>query len=237
MDLSSHVVAFYRYPVKSLPGERLEDPALLSGVGLAGDRRFAIAPDDFDPGTPPQWHPKRAFHVLREKEQLARLTCLFNDESETLSLTLGEETVSGVVSAPEGCAAIESFISNHPDLGLGPVKLIDYGSASVKDAEEDQLSLCNLASVRALSQSMGVDIDPVRFRSNVWLDGLEPFAEFDWVGSTIRLNGAHVRVLHPTVRCAAVNVNPTTAKRDINLVKGLSQHLGHVNMAVSCAVE
>ena len=33
-----------------------------------------------------------------------------------------------------------------------------------------------------------------RFRGNVWLDGLAPFAEFDLVGRDLRVGGATLRV-------------------------------------------
>jgi hypothetical protein len=49
-----------------------------------------------------------------------------------------------------------------------------------------------------------LDWDVRRFRPNILLDvpGLEPFAEDDWAGSRIRVGGAVLEVMMPTVRCA-----------------------------------
>jgi hypothetical protein len=41
--------------------------------------------------------------------------------------------------------------------------------------------------------------------------------------------GVRLRGLARTPRCAAVNVNPDTAQRDMNLPKAIMQHFGHID--------
>ena len=53
-----------------------------------------------------------------------------------------------------------------------------------------------------------------RFRGNVWLDGLEPWAEFDLVGRDIRVGAATLRVRERITRCKATTVNPETGRID-----------------------
>jgi uncharacterized protein YcbX len=42
--------------------------------------------------------------------------------------------------------------------------------------------------------------------------------------------------MEPIDRCAAINVNPKTGERDINLVKSLQGGFGHINMGVLAKV-
>ena len=50
------------------------------------------------------------------------------------------------------------------------------------------------------------------------------------------MGGARLRVARPIERCAATNVNPATAERDLNLPRALMRGFGHVHMGVYAAV-
>lgn len=58
------------------------------------------------------------------------------------------------------------------------------------DKPDNVVSLINLATVRSLKQKWGCEIDPLRFRANLYIDGIRPWEEFDWIGSDILLGGA-----------------------------------------------
>ncbi len=45
-----------------------------------------------------------------------------------------------------------------------------------------------------------------------------------------------MRVVAPIERCAATNVDPETARRDLNIPLILKQGFGHINMGVYAAV-
>ena len=110
----------------------------------------------------------------------------------------------------------------------GPLRVIPApGSHRFLDNPQGQVSVINLASVRDLAARIGHAIDPLRFRANFYVEGWPAWAENDWVGETLRLGGAQARVFKPIVRCAAIGVDPVTAVRDLDLVKGLFDHLGH----------
>ena len=95
------------------------------------------------------------------------------------------------------------------------------------DHPQGYISVMNLASVRAVAQAIGTDIDPLRFRANVYVDGLKPWAEDEWVaGSGVKLGGAELSVFKPIVRCVATHVNLETGERDIDMVEMLRQNFG-----------
>jgi len=94
------------------------------------------------------------------------------------------------------------------------------------------ISVINLASVRDLAERIGQPVHPLRFRANVYVDGLPAWAERDWIGQEIALGAVPGRVLSTTRRCAATTVNPDTAERDIKIVKELADHFGHTECGV-----
>jgi len=73
-------------------------------------------------------------------------------------------------------------------------------------------------------------IDPARFRMNVWIDGLEPFAELDWVEGhpgtrNIQIGDVRVRVDEACVRCKAIEASPKSGEYDLELQKALEDFM------------
>ena len=89
------------------------------------------------------------------------------------------------------------------------------------------VSVLNLASVRDLSERIGVRVDPLRFRANVWVEGWPAWVENDWAGRTLVLGDARLRVVKPIVRCVATHVDPASGTRDIDVLSALHDLYGH----------
>jgi hypothetical protein len=98
------------------------------------------------------------------------------------------------------------------------------------------VSLVNLASVSMLGKVMDVAVDPMRFRANFYLSGVDEWKERDWLGGEINLGGARLRVVSAITRCAATHVNPVTAERDLDIVGTLRRSFGDINMAIYAEV-
>jgi uncharacterized protein YcbX len=94
------------------------------------------------------------------------------------------------------------------------------------------VSVINLASVRALEQALGRTLDPLRFRANIYFDGLPPWSELAWAEQEVSIGPVRMRGTLRTRRCAATNVNPATALRDENLPAALMRHFGHPDMGI-----
>src|SRR5271155_758297 len=82
------------------------------------------------------------------------------------------------------------------------------------DKPDNVVSLINLATLRSLEERWGYNLEKLRFRANFYVDGADPWEEFEWVGSTLRIGEAVLRVDRRNGRCGATNVNPTTGRRD-----------------------
>jgi len=83
-----------------------------------------------------------------------------------------------------------------------------------------------------VAKELGVPIDPLRFRANFYIDGASPWQEFDWLGSDVKLGDVLFRVDSRNGRCGAVNVNPATGTRDLDLPNALRATYGHKDLGV-----
>jgi uncharacterized protein YcbX len=96
--------------------------------------------------------------------------------------------------------------------------------------------LVNGASIAALERMVGAPVDPLRFRANLYVEGAPAWSELGWIGSEIAVGGARLRVISAITRCAATEVNPATAERDLAIPAALQRHFGHNLMGVYAEV-
>ena len=246
--MDAAIDAIYRYPVKGLSAERLERIALSVGKCLPHDRRFAIAlgTTQFDPAQP-GWLAKTYFIMLMRDETLARLTTRFDAHSGMLTVADAERTLlRASLTEEDGRRDIARFFDDFlGELVPRPLRVVEAAGHAFADARpkpnattDKYVSLINLASIRDLEGKIGVAVDPIRFRANVYFDGLPAWSEQDWVQLErhITVGGARLRVIAPITRCAATEVNPQTAERDIAMVAELMRHYGHNLMGIYAEV-
>ena len=105
------------------------------------------------------------------------------------------------------------------------------------DSRRGFVSLINLASVRELETMIGAPVDPLRFRGNIHVEGLAPWAEFDLVGQILTApSGLRLKVTKRIERCAATNVDPDTGIRDLEIPKSLMRSYGHFDCGIYAEV-
>lgn len=244
--MTAEITALYRYPVKGLSAEALERVPLSVGQCLPHDRRFAIAlgTTEFDPAQP-HWLSKSHFIMLMRDEGLARLTTSFDTATDELSVAeRGEILLKESLSEPEGCRRIARFFDEFMDGKVPrPLRVVEAPGHAFADARpkpnastDKYVSLINLASLRDFEQKIGATVEPIRFRANVYFDGLPAWQEQSWVEQRIAVGSAKLRVISPITRCAATEVNPATAERDISVVAELMRHFGHNIMGIYAEV-
>src|SRR5205823_14202080 len=73
---------------------------------------------------------------------------------------------------------------------------------------------------------------PTRRSSDLYFDGAPAWSELAWIGSEIALGDARLKVIAAITRCAATQVNPATAARDLDIVTALQRGFGHNLMGV-----
>ena len=228
-----------RYPVKGLSGEELKRVALESGGALPQDRRFALAhgASKFNPSNP-EWVPKTNFFMLAKDEKLAQLTISFDEESGALTIyRKGKQVSRGQITEAVGRTLIEQFLSSFlAGSGRGSPKVVEAPSGTLMDASDKVVSILNLESVKDLERVTRAPVDPRRFRANFWIEGAPAWLEFDWVGREISIGKVRLKVVEAIERCAATNVNPDTAERDMNIPLTLRRGFDHICMGVYAQV-
>jgi uncharacterized protein YcbX len=233
------VDSIYRYPVKGLSPERLDGVRLEPGQTLPADRKYAIenGPSGFDSAAP-AYFPKTQFLMLMRNERLATLDTRYEDASHTLAIRgEGRELARGDLSSKEGRLAIEAFFRRFMPAELrGPPKVLAAPGHSFSDVAAKVVSIINLASVAAIETVVGVPVDPLRFRANLYVAGWPAWHEFSLVGQEIAIGGARLKVTKRIRRCAATNVDPATGMRDLAIPATLLQTFDHADCGIYAQV-
>ncbi|HXB77890.1 MAG TPA: MOSC domain-containing protein [Bradyrhizobium sp.] len=240
MSLSpAQVTSLYRYPVKGLSPEPLPRVALEVGETLPSDRRYAIenGPSGFDPEAP-AWLPKSHFLMLMRNERLAGLETRFEDRSNLLTIRKGGDVAAqGDLETPEGRLAIEQFfVANFASDLKGAPKILSSAGHSFSDVARKVVSIINLASARAIENMVGAPVHPLRFRANLYVEGWPAWHEFDLMDRTLAIGATRLKVVKRIVRCAAVNVDPDSAERDLEIPQALQRRLGHGDCGIYAEV-
>ena len=205
------VAELWRYPVKSLRGERLEAVSL-DGRGIVGDRAFAICDTTGKLGS---GKTTRRFRLIRG---------LFEFRAET-------DADGVVVHGPDGmCVRVG-------DRELDALLTARYGKPLAVRQEEavphfdaGAVHLLTTSSLRWVEARYGhTGGDARRYRPNIILDtsgaGL---MEQRWLGATLSIGSCAVRVIATVERCVMTN----NAQDDLPQDDGVLRFLSRENQAM-----
>ena len=239
LSAPAKVASLYRYPVKGLTPEPLTSTALKPGQTLLADRRYAIenGPSPFDPAAP-AWLSKAYFLMLMRDEWLVGLRTHFDDATNVLTIRHnGKVAAQGNLETTAGRTAIEDFLATvFAGQIKGPPKVLASPGHSFSDVARKVVSIINLSSVRAIENMVGAPVHPLRFRANLYVEGWPAWSEFDLVDRTLAIGETRLKVVKRIVRCAAVNVDPDTAERDLAIPQALQRRLGHADCGIYAEV-
>jgi uncharacterized protein YcbX len=231
------VTALYRYPVKGFTAERCVSLTVLQEGRIAGDRALAFR--FADSALPPAaWSRKYGFAVLVNAPGLARLAARLDRTHRRLSIALDGEVLADEALDDAGrerlAATIERYVlelpenplSGHPE--RAPLQLIGDGvTPRYQDSEQGQITLHSRESLAAAARALGEpELDELRFRSNIAIEGVTAWEEQDWVGKRLRIGDIEFDVVKPKVRCLATHANPRTGERDLPVMQTLVSAFG-----------
>ncbi len=230
----------YRYPIKGLSAEALSEADLNANCSIKDDRRFAIALGSTNLSLGGGgWMAKNYFLMQAKNPKLTQLDTKYDLITQILTIFKGGEQVSqGKLTTLTGRMVIENFLTAYMgDDARGRVKIFETQSGQMlSDQSSPLVSLINLASVRDLSRITGIEINPIRFRGNINFECSNPWLENYWIGKTLRVGAATLKVIAPVGRCVATHINPITSKYDVNILKALQCHFGDTNCGVFAEV-
>jgi len=190
------VVEIWRYPVKSMAGERL-DSCAVTDRGLEGDRRWAFI--DQSPARAGKW---------------------FNIKQHAPLMTFHARLIDGAldVLAPDGSSVAldDALVRRFEAETQRPIELRELPGENFDAAH---VLIVNLATVDAFALEAGMPIDPRRFRANLYVHGLEPEEELGWLGRVIRAGDAKLEVVDRCERCKVITMDPDTTQATPELLR------------------
>jgi uncharacterized protein YcbX len=206
----AHVEAIFRYPVKSMGGERLET-AQLGWHGLDGDRRLA-------------------FRRINDRSEFpwlsaSKLPDLVRFSPRCQNGASGDLPTH--VRTPDGVEMPVFGEDLATEVGRrygAPVEMMQ-----LKHGIFDEASISIIASdtVREIGRLAGVSADMRRFRPNIVVRLLRagPFQEDEWLGGVLSFGGGDdapaVNVTMRDVRCSMVNLDPDSATPAPEVMKAI----------------
>lgn len=217
------IASLQRHPLKSHGREALSAVALTAGEGLPWDRRWAVA-HEAAKIVEGEWSPCQNFSRGSKAPNLMAINARLDEETATL--TLSHPDRADLTFRPDDAAEVARFLDwvrpLCPADRAQPARLYSVAGRGMTDTDYPSLSLISLASNRALGEHLGVALSPLRWRGNIWLEGLRPWEERGWVGRRLRLGAAVLEIVEPKERCLATTANPATGLRDADTLKALN---------------
>lgn len=206
------VAELWRFPVKSMGGERVES-ARVGPAGLLGDRAYAVI--DVEDGT-------------AATAKIRHWAGLFD-----FSARYGAEPVPGRalppvwVHFPDGSVLRSDDEAVHPALSsvLGREVVLRAGTDPFVDlAAAHVLTSASLAGMGAM---VGAEVDVRRFRPNLLLDATPEAAGFPedaWVGRELSVgDGVALRPFMPAPRCVMTTLAQPGLPADSRLLAALTR--------------
>ncbi|HVC77379.1 MAG TPA: MOSC domain-containing protein [Candidatus Micrarchaeaceae archaeon] len=206
------VAEIWRYPVKSMAGERL-DSVSLAETGLEADRRWALVDGAAN----------RAGKLFTATEDKHLMTYRAQMNGHGVEVV----TPGGEVRRLD--AELVSRIAS--DTGR-PLSLRDRAGANFDDSP---VLIVNLPTVAAFSLEAHTTVDHRRFRANFYIDGFEPDEEVRWLGRRIRVGAAQLEVVKRCERCVVITHDPDTTATTPALLRVLTR-TSETCMGIYCRV-
>lgn len=232
------VSSLYIYPVKAMSAQQLDSVQVTPERGFPFDRAFALAHHNgntrrkfTEPLTPD-------FHTLTADHRLAGLRTHCDPTTGHLQAFVQEHLVlSCNLSTAAGRSLASEFFAAVLDLpnDMAPV-IAQAQDHNYSYLDSSSCHIINLASVRDLSDRAGIEIDPLRFRANLYIDTDEPWIEFEWIGNELTIgDDVRIKPSKRAARCAATEVNRVSAVRDLPIPRLIKRFYGHTDFGVYAA--
>jgi len=250
MKVVGKVESLWRYPVKSMRGEELQE-AFVGFPGVYGDRLYAFRSSAAPKGFP--------YLTGREQESMLLYRPRFRyPERATKPGNLAEAEAIGSgltpVYAEFSDFAVDVETPSGERLSIDDPRLINMLREGIRDLHELKLlrsdramtdcrpvSIFSLQTAQQLSKEVGMDLDKRRFRANVYieLDSGNAFGEDELVGKTVRLGAkTTITIVDRDSRCKMITLDPDTAQPSPEVMRRVARaHDGKAGVYGAVLVE
>lgn len=205
MDIVGRIAALWRYPVKSMGGEKLA-AATLDERGIVGDRAWAVRTSDGKLGS-------------------GKTTRRFERVDGLLGFRVSYVGETPLIQLPSGATVradspvVDAVLS---DVAGTPLTLVR--EAAISHFDSAQIHIVTTSSLRWLAARTGTDsVDARRFRPNVVLETSgDECIEEAWVGRTLRIRETELTITARTVRCVMTTMEQADLPADPSVLRTLA---------------
>ena len=212
MNVVGNVESLWRYPVKSMRGEEL-DEIFIDAAGVRGDRMFA-----FRSAAAPESFP---YFTAREQRQMLRYRPRV-PHGPTAASAIEVKTPTGETLAIDDPVLVEQLRS-----GIDERHQVTLMRSDRPLTDAQPVSLISLQTVRKLSEEISASTDKRQFRANIYLDlpASDGFAENAFVGRSLGIGRDVVlSIAERDTRCMMITIHPDTAEKTPALLKQVVRH-------------
>ena len=235
--MAGTVTQLWRHPIKSHGREALDAVSLVAGQALPWDRFWAVQHDQ-SKHDGEGWAECMNFMIGTRTPGLAGLWATLDEGKR--EITLRHEKLGELQFRPDDYLEASQFLAwiapLIPENRAQPRRVVSAGSRGMTDSDYPSVSIMNESSHRAVAQKLGRSLESERWRGNIWFDGLGPWEEFDWVGKTVRVGTAVLKVHERIERCLHTAANPKSGQRDVDTLGALQDGWGHNDFGVYAEV-
>ncbi|HEV3409888.1 MAG TPA: MOSC N-terminal beta barrel domain-containing protein [Chthoniobacterales bacterium] len=203
------VESLWRYPVKSMRGEELEEVFVGFG-GIRGDRLFAFRSSAARPEFP--------YFTARQQPRMLQFRPRLVDDGKSVEV----ETPDGRVFAIDDPALIEELRR-----GVDPKHEVSLMRSDSALADSHPVSMLSIQTAARVLEGADAPMDKRHFRESIYLDLPAPYAEDEFVGRDVRL-GADVVIAVEELdsRCMMINLHPDTTAAQPSILKYVGKERG-----------
>jgi uncharacterized protein YcbX len=236
--MPGRIAHLVRHPVKSAGYEHVEAAALVPGAAFPFDRVWAVAHAAARLTDPPGWAEKLQFLRGWGSADLMAVRCTSAPELDEITLSHPRRpTTTFRPDDPADAARLIDWLrplwpANRPE----PARVIRVPGQAMTDQDQPLISINSLTSLADLSARMGQALSIHRFRGNIWVEGLAPWAELELIGRDITIGDATLRVEEPIGRCRATGADPETGMQDADTMGALEAGYGHTDFGIFARV-
>ena len=242
----SAIISSINYcPVKSVSLQSINTCKIKKNIGIVGDRIFAFAKDlDLDDTQLFEKSPEERkgkwnkILTLKNSPVLNKYNFLYKENRLILTLKDKEILTININDLSERQLLSKKIIELENSL-KEPIFLMKneespFFDTSISNKVDfiNSVSLLNIQSINDFQKKIDKKIDISRFRGNIYIDGIKPWKEREWIGKTIKINNISFKVEKNIPRCIAINLKPGTDDNSLNLLQSLKKTYNHFEMGV-----
>lgn len=219
----------WRHPIKAHGREPVAAFEIATDATIPQDRVWAVAHEasKLDGGA---WVPCANFGRAAKTPALMAITARTDGDMLVLS---HPDRPDLTFDPDDDSRPFLDWIAPLADPGrAAPTGIVRAASRGFTDTPFASVSLNTFASHAAVEAVVGSNLSRHRWRANLWIDGTEPWAEFDWIGRELSLGTARFRVEQRITRCRATMANPATGRIDADTLGALEENFGHRDFGI-----